>query len=101
MTTALPQASLLERARFTVTYALPSLLRGALIPQSPWTTIATRLNTGQWAVATVEWLSGRHGGRSLLLRGVTGKTLLILTTDDVRRVLDSPVADFALDAKEK
>ena len=91
MTTGLPRASLLENARFTLTYALPSLLRGALIPQPFWTELATRLNTGQWAVATVERLSGRHGGRSLLLRGVLGETLLILTTEDVRRVLDSPV----------
>ena len=96
-----PRASLPENARFALTYALPSLLRGALIPQPFWTELATRLNTGQWAVATVERLSGRHDGRSLLLRGVLGETLLILTTDDVRRVLDSPVEVFALDAREK
>jgi cytochrome P450 len=72
-----------------------------LIPQSPWTDLATRLNTGQWSVATIEWLSRRHSGSSLHLRGVTGETLLILTTDDVRRVLESPVAEFALDAREK
>ena len=101
MTTGLPRASLLENARFALTYALPSVLRGALIPQRFWTELATRLNTGQWAVATVERLSERHGGRSLLLRGVLGQTLLILTTEDVRRVLDSPVELFALDAREK
>ena len=49
----------------------------------------------------MERLSGRHDGRSLLLRGVLGETLLILTTEDVRRVLDSPVEVFALDAREK
>lgn len=101
MTTGLPSVSLLENARFTLTYALPSLLRGAVIPQPFWTELVTRLNTGQWAVATVERLSERHGGRSLLLRGVLGETLLILTTEDVRRVLDSPVEMFALDAREK
>ena len=101
MTTGLPQASFVERARFTLTYALPSLFRGALIPQKFWTELATRLNTGQWAVATVEGLAARHHGRSLLLRGVLGDTLLILTTEDVRRVLDSPVEEFALDAREK
>jgi cytochrome P450 len=101
MSTGLPRASLIERARFAVTYALPSLLRGALIPQPFWTELATRLNTGQWAVATVERFSERHGGRSLLLRGVLGETLLILTIEDVRRVLDSPVELFALDAREK
>ena len=101
MTTGLPRASLPERARFTLTYALPSLLRGALIPQPFWTELATRLNTGGWAVATVERFSGRHAGRSLLLRGILGETLLILTTEDVRRVLDSPVETFALDAREK
>jgi hypothetical protein len=101
MTNGLPRASLFERARFTVTYALPSLLRGALIPQPFWTELATRLNTGGWAVATVERFSDRHPGHSLLLRGVLGETLLILTTEDVRRVLDSPVEEFALDAREK
>jgi hypothetical protein len=101
MTSGLPSASLLERARFALTYALPSLLRGSLIPQSPWTDLATRLNTGQWSLATIEWLSGRHGGRSLHLRGLTGETLLVLTTEDARRVLGSPVEEFALDAREK
>ena len=101
MTTGLPRASLFERARFAVTYALPSLLRGALIPQPFWTELATRLNTGRWAVATVERFSEQHAGRSLLLSGVLGETLLILTTEDVRRVLDSPVEKFALDAREK
>jgi len=99
--TGLPTASLLENARFTLTYALPSLLRGALIPQPFWTELATRLNTGQWAVATVERLAARHGDRSLRLRSVLGETLLILTPEDVRRVLESPVDVFALDAREK
>ncbi len=97
MTTGLPPASLLENARFTLTYALPSLLRGAVIPQPFWTELVTRLNSGQWAVTTVERLSERHGGRSLLLRSVLGESLLILATEDVRRVLDSPVEAFALD----
>jgi cytochrome P450 len=101
MPTGLPRASLLERARFTLAYALPSLLRGALIPQPFWTEVATRLDNRRWAVATVERLSGRNGGRSLLLGGVLGETLLILTTEDVRRVLDSPVEVFATDAREK
>jgi len=101
MTTGLPRASLLENASFALTYAFPSLLRGALIPQPFWTGLAVRLNTGRWAVATVERLSDRHGGRSLLLHGVLGDTLLILTTDDVRRVLDSPVEQFSVDAREK
>jgi cytochrome P450 len=84
-----------------VTYAIPSLLRGALIPQPFWTELVTRLNTGGWAVATVDRLSERHGGRSVLLSGALGQTLLILTTEDVRRVLDSPVELFAMDAREK
>ena len=101
MTAGLPTASLLENARFALTYAFPSLLRGALIPQTFWTELATRLNTGQWAVATVERLSERHDGRSLLLRSVLGQTVLVLTTEDVRRVLDAPVEVFSLDAREK
>jgi cytochrome P450 len=101
MTIGLPRASLLENAGFTLTYAFPSLLRGALIPQPFWTELAVRLNTGKWAVATVERLSGRHGGRSVLLHGVLGDTLLILTTEDVRRVLESPVELFSVDAREK
>lgn len=99
--TGLPRASRLESAYFTLTYAVPSLFRGTLIPQPFWTELATRLDTGHWAVATVERLSRRHGGRSLLLRGVMGETLLIMTTKDVRRVLESPVELFALDAREK
>jgi cytochrome P450 len=101
MTTGLPRASLLENAGFTLTYAVPSLLRGALIPQPFWTELAVRLDTGRWAVATVDRLCRRYGGRSVLLRGALGDTLLILTTEDVRRVLDSPVELFSVDAREK
>ena len=36
-----------------------------------------------------------------VLRGVLGETLLVLATEDVRRVLDSPVEVFSLDAREK
>ena len=36
-----------------------------------------------------------------MLRGILGETLLVLATEDVRRVLDSSVEVFSLDAREK
>ena len=101
MTTGLPKASRLENLRFTLTYALPSLLRGAVIALPFWTELVTRLDTGRWAVKTVAALRARHGNRSVLLHSLVGDTLLILPPDDVRRVLESPVAVYGLDAAEK
>jgi cytochrome P450 len=100
MTSGLPQASLLENVRFTLTNLLPSMLRGLAIPLPFWTEVATRFDTGR-GVATVERLTERYASRPVVLRGVGGRTLLVLAADDVRRVLDSPVSVYAMNAGEK
>jgi len=100
MTSGLPQASFLENVRFTLTYLLPSMLRGILIPLPFWAEVATRFDTGR-GVATVERLTERYAGRPVMLRSVLGQTLLVLAADDVRRVLESPVSVFGLNAAEK
>ena len=100
MTAGLAHASRLESLRFTVTNLLPSMLRGLAIPMPFWTEVATRLDTGR-SVATVERLTERYAGRPVMLRGVRGQTLLVLAADDVRRVLESPVSVFAMNAAEK
>ncbi len=100
MTSELPRASLPESVRFTMTYQLPSLLRGLLIPLPFWAEVATRLDTGR-GVATVERLTERYAGRPVMLRSVGGQTLLVLAAGDVRQVLESPVSVYAMNANEK
>ncbi len=100
MTAPIPRASRGENLRFTLTYQLPIMLRGALIPQRFWTELATRFDNGR-GVATVERLTERYAGRSVMLRGRGGQTLLVLAADDVRRVLESPVSVYAMNAGEK
>jgi cytochrome P450 len=100
VTSGLPRASLLENARFTLTCLLPSMLRGIAIPQPFWTELATRFDTGRGA-ATVELLTERYSGRPVMLRSVGGQTLLILAADDVRRILESPVSMYGMNAPEK
>jgi cytochrome P450 len=101
MTSGLAHASLLESARFTLTNLLPSMVRGLAIPLPFWTEVATRFDTGR-SVATVERLTQRYAGRPVVLRGIRGKqTLLVLAADDVRRVLESPVSVYAMNAAEK
>ena len=100
MTAELPRASFLENARFTLTYLLPSMLRGVAIPLPFWTELATRFDTGR-GVATVERLTKRYAGRPVMLRGVGGQTLLVLAAGDVRTVLESPVAVYGMNAAEK
>ena len=72
MTSELPRASLLENVRFTLTYLLPSMLRGIAIPLPFWTEVATRFDNGR-GVATVERLTERYAGRPVMLRSVAGK----------------------------
>jgi cytochrome P450 len=100
MTSGLPRASLVENARFTLTYLLPSMLRGILIPLPFWTDVGIRLGSGR-GVATVERLTKRYSGRPVMLRSVGGQTLLVLAADDVRRVLESPVSVYGMNAGEK
>ena len=100
MTSGLPRASRLESVRFTLTYQLPSVLRGLLIPLPFWAEVATRLDTGR-GVATVEHLTERYAGRPVMLRSVRGQTLLVLAVGDVRRVLESPVSVYGMNADEK
>ena len=100
MTSGIPRASLLENVRFTVTYLLPTMLRGIAIPQPFWTEVATRFESGR-GVATVEHLTERYSGRPVMLRSVGGQTLLVLAADDVRRVLESPVSVYGMNAAEK
>ncbi len=100
MTSGLAHASLLENVRFTLTNLLPSMLRGLAIPLPFWTEVATRFDTGR-GVATVERLTERYAGRPVMLRGVGGQTLLVLAAGDVRRVLESPVSVYGMNAAEK
>jgi cytochrome P450 len=101
MSAGLPRVSRLENVRFTLTYAIPSVLRGTVIPMPFWTELMTRLNTRKWGVDTIERLVRRHGGRSVLLRSGIGETILVLSADDARRILSAPIATYGLDAPEK
>ncbi len=100
MTAGLAYASRLESVRFMLTYQLPSVLRGLLIPLPFWAEVATRLDTGR-GVATVERLTERYAGRPVMLRSVGGQTLLVLAAGDVRQVLESPVSVYGMNANEK
>ena len=100
MTAGVPRASLPESLRFTLTYLLPSMLRGIAIPLPFWTEVATRFDTGR-GVKTVERLTERYGGRPVMLRSLGGQTLLVLAANDVRRVLESPVSVYGMNAAEK
>ena len=100
MTSELPRASLPESVRFTLTFLLPNLVRGIAIPLPFWTELATRFESGR-GVATVERLTERYSGRPVMLRSVGGQTLLVLAAGDVRRVLESPVSVFGMNAPEK
>jgi len=100
MTSGLARASFSENVRFTLTYLLPSMLRGIAIPLPFWTELATRFDTGR-GVATVERLTERYSGRPVMLKSVLGQTLLVLAPGDVRTILDSPVSVYGMNAAEK
>ena len=100
MTSELPRASLPESVRFTLTFLLPNMLRGIAIPLPFWTELATRFESGRGA-ATVERLTERYSGHPVMLRSIGGQTVLVLAADDVRRVLESPVSVYGMNAPEK
>ncbi|MEV0617770.1 cytochrome P450 [Nonomuraea sp. NPDC050404] len=99
--TPIPHATLPESLRFSLLYSLPMIVRGAFISRPAMARWLAALDTQARAQRFCMRLRVRYGGRSVYLRGPTGKALLVLAQDDVKRVLTAPEAEFMVATKEK
>ncbi|WP_080043330.1 cytochrome P450 [[Actinomadura] parvosata] len=96
-----PHASRMESLAFSVLYTLPEFARGVVIRRPAMVGLMARLRTYDAAQRFCMRLRVRHGGRSVYVRSLRGKVLLLLSQGDVERVLSGSDEVFSLRTKEK
>lgn len=101
MTDGLPRATVRENLALATTFFLPSLARGTITSSPRGHALTTRLDTMARAQRVLSGLRERYGGRSVLVRGVSGPTVLVLARADVERVLTGSDEVFTLASREK
>ena len=94
-------ASLVENARFNALVIVPNALKGLFRPRrAPWAA-TTRANVDRWAVGLLRGMRDSYGPGPVWVRVVTDRALLVLSVDDVRRVLKGSPELFASDPESK
>jgi cytochrome P450 len=101
MARELPRASLLEGMRFTLQVMLPNVAQGLFRRRPRAVSAATRLDADRHAVAVIGGVRRSHGTGPVWVRAGTQQTLLVLSTSDVRRVLQGSPDPFAADPDAK
>ncbi|WP_283135289.1 cytochrome P450 [Rhizohabitans arisaemae] len=101
MTKGIPHASAGENLQFSTLYTATSLLRGIFILTPFWTSVTTKFDTHRKAADLITKMRVRYGGRSVWVKGLSGKMLLVLSQGDVKRVLDGSDEVFSLANPQK
>jgi cytochrome P450 len=101
MKNALPSASLLENVQLNETVIVPNAVQGLFRRRPGRVAIANRLGVDGRAVRFMQGLRKRHGRGPLWVRVMTERALLVLETDDIRRVLSGSPHPFASDPPAK
>ena len=101
MAQGLPHASTIEGIRFTAQVLLPNMVQGLFRRRAKAVSVATKLGLDGRAVRLIGALRERHGPGPLWIRAPKDEALLILSREDVRRVLEGAPTPFAADAEAK
>jgi hypothetical protein len=99
--TSLPGASARETLGVTADVLLPLVGRGVIARRPKVVGVADRLDADRRAVRRMQRLRDRHGPGPLVLRTPVRTVALILSADDVQRVLDGSPEPFATATTEK
>jgi cytochrome P450 len=97
----LPSASLVEGVRFTLQAMLPNVVQGLFRRRPRAVAAATKLNADRHAVGLIGGIRRSHGPGPVWVRVGTDQMLLVLSTEDVRRVLEGSPDPFAPDPDAK
>jgi cytochrome P450 len=97
----LPHASTIEGVRFTAQVLLPQLVQGLFRRRPRAVAIATKLDVDRHAVDLIGGLRRKHGPGPIWVRAGKDEALLVLSADDVRRVLEGAPEPFAADPEAK
>src|SRR5262245_59256896 len=104
MAREIPTASHGENVRFLLAYTAASLLRGPYAHGRRGAALAARLDTTTHALRAAQEMRRRHGGPVWLQRwmpGSSGRTLLVLGSEDVEAVLTGPAELYSPDSPDK
>ena len=94
-------ASLVENARFNALVIVPNALKGLFRPRrAPWAA-TSRAHVDRWAVGLLRGMRSSYGPGPVWVRVVKDPALLVLSVEDVRRVLGGSPSPFASDPPSK
>jgi len=97
-----PAISIFENLRFNLFYILPYFLQGIFTKNKFWVSILTRIHPDYAAVKFIQHLRSKYRTRYLYLYMLRNRSLLVLDTDGIKRVLDySPAIYAAAELKER
>jgi cytochrome P450 len=97
----LPSASLVENARFNALVIVPNAVQGIFRKRRGPVAAATRAGVDRWAVGLLRGMRESHGRGPVWIRVIRDRALLVLSADDVRRVLAGSPQPFASDPESK
>jgi cytochrome P450 len=96
-----PSASLLENLRFNALVIVPNAVQGIIRRRPAAVAAATKAGTDRLATRFLHVLRRSHGPGPVWVRVVRDPALLLLSVDDVRRVLAGSPDPFASDPEAK
>ena len=101
MPAGLRSASLIENARLNALVIVPNAVKGLFKPRATALRATTTAGVDGRALGFLRGLSRRHAPGPVWVRVVRDRALLVLSRDDVRRVLDGSPDPFASDPETK
>jgi cytochrome P450 len=88
-------ASVLDSFAFTLLQMIPYYLRGIFTRNHFWTWIFDSLNSDGRVVKLTSRLRTKYKSEFIYLRGIGGKSLLVLNREGIRRILDNSPMIYA------
>lgn len=101
MARELPSATLVENARFNALVVVPNALKGLFKPRRAAVGAATKAGVDRRAVGLLSGMGRKYGPGPVWVRVIRDPALLVLSADDVRRVLGGSPDPFASDPEGK
>lgn len=101
MSSELPAASLVDDVCFNALVTVPNTLQGLFRRRAAAVLAATRLDVDRWAIGLVDGIRARKGPGPVWVHAGTDRSLLVLSREDIRRVLEASPDPFAPDPPTK
>ena len=98
---SIPSASLLENARFNTLVVVPNAVQGIFRRRPAAVRAMSAADVDRWAVGLLSGMRRSYAGGPVWVRVMTDRTLLVLSPDDIRRVLEGSPDQFASDPDAK